>query len=173
MQKALKNARNLTSGIVNVTTNLSDPENVRKYKNIDFICYEVVYPELVPSEQLTVINHINDETQLKQLNFKEKPQIEQLTHLLKEWRNPENYDYEIDGIIITHNQPYKRENKNPEHAFAFKMALTDQKAETFVTNVIYTASKDGFLKPRVQFAPITIGGAVYEFATGFYCWIYS
>ena len=165
--KHFKNARNLTSGIVNVTTNLSDSENIRKYRDIDFICYEVVYPELVPSEQLTVINHINDETQLKAVEFKEKPRLDQLSQLLKEWRNPENYDYEIDGIIITHNQPYKRENKNPEHAFAFKMALTDQKAETFVTNVIYTASKDGFLKPRVQFAPITIGGAVYEFATGF------
>ena len=165
--KSFKNARNLTSGIVNVTNNLTANENVRKYRDIDFICYEVVYPELVPSEQLTVINHINDETNLKTAVFNEKPQIKELTQILQSWRNPENYDYEIDGIIITHNQGYKRENKNPEHAFAFKMALTDQKAETFVTNVIYTASKDGFLKPRVQFAPITIGGAVYEFATGF------
>ena len=80
-----------------------------------------------------------------------------------------DYQYEIDGIIVSYNSDVKtkRENKNPDDAFAFKMALTDQTAETFVTDVIWSPSKDGYLKPRVQFQKVTIGGVDIEFATGF------
>ena len=41
----------------------------------------------------------------------------------------------------------------PDHAFAFKMVLSDQKAEAKVLDVLWTPSKDGYLKPRVQIEP--------------------
>ena len=47
------------------------------------------------------------------------------------------------------------------------MVLSDQIAEAKVLDVIWTASKDGFLKPRVQIEPVTLGGARIEYATGF------
>ena len=62
---------------------------------------------------------------------------------------------------------YPRQNKNPEYAFAFKMVLLDQMVEAKVVDVLWTPSKDGYLKPRVRIEPVTIGGAVIEYATGF------
>jgi NAD-dependent DNA ligase len=88
-----------------------------------------------------------------------------LSSLLVDWRS--NYAYEIDGIIVTNDGIVSRTKGNPEHAFAFKMVLSDQIAEAIVTNVIWTPSKDGYLKPRVQIEPLNLGGVKIEYATGF------
>ena len=45
------NARNLVSGIVNQTKNVFIPENIAKYKDIDFICYEILDPVLDPQDR--------------------------------------------------------------------------------------------------------------------------
>jgi DNA ligase (NAD+) len=79
------------------------------------------------------------------------------------WR--ESYAYEIDGIIVTQDGLYPRESKNPEHAFAFKMVLSDQIVEAIVVDVLWSPSKDGYLKPRVKLQPVKIGGATIEYAT--------
>jgi NAD-dependent DNA ligase len=47
------------------------------------------------------------------------------------------------------------------------MVLSDQSAEAKVLNVLWNASKDGFLKPRVQIEEVNIGGAKINYATGF------
>tara|TARA_Y100000817_G_scaffold205945_1_gene161431 strand:- start:345 stop:1430 length:1086 start_codon:yes stop_codon:yes gene_type:complete len=47
------------------------------------------------------------------------------------------------------------------------MVLGDQIAEAKVVDVIWTPSKDGFLKPRVQIEPVVIGGVEISYATGF------
>ena len=47
------------------------------------------------------------------------------------------------------------------------MVLSDQIAEAKVVDVLWTPSKDGYLKPRVQIEPINLGGVTIEFATGF------
>jgi NAD-dependent DNA ligase len=47
------------------------------------------------------------------------------------------------------------------------MVLSDQIAEAKVVDVLWTPSKDGYLKPRVQIEPINLGGVKIEFATGF------
>jgi len=47
------------------------------------------------------------------------------------------------------------------------MVLSDQIAEAKVLDVIWTPSKDGYLKPRVQIDPVVLGGAKIEYATGF------
>jgi NAD-dependent DNA ligase len=73
----------------------------------------------------------------------------------------------MDGVIVTHNKLYKRTNKNPEYAFAFKMVLSDQTAETFVVDVIWSPSKDGYLKPRIRVDPVQVGGVTIEYTTGF------
>ena len=70
-------------------------------------------------------------------------------------------------MIVTNDFVYERKSGNPDYAFAFKMVLTDQVAEAKVVDVIWSASKDGYLKPRVQIEPINLGGVRIEYATGF------
>jgi NAD-dependent DNA ligase len=82
-----------------------------------------------------------------------------------DWRT--NYTYEIDGVIVTNDGVYPRTSGNPDYAFAFKMVLSDQMAEAKVVDVIWSPSKDGLLKPRVQIEPIHLGGVQIEYATGF------
>jgi len=73
----------------------------------------------------------------------------------------------MDGVVVSHDKIYKRINGNPKHAFAFKMLLTEQSAEAKVVNVEWNASKDGYLKPRVEIEPINLGGVRITYATGF------
>jgi NAD-dependent DNA ligase len=90
---------------------------------------------------------------------------ELLSQTLINWR--ENYEYEIDGIICINDEIYPRPKGNPDYAFAFKMVLSEQVAEAKVVDVLWSPSKDGYLKPRVQIEPINLGGVVIEYATGF------
>jgi DNA ligase (NAD+) len=88
-----------------------------------------------------------------------------LSDILIDWRK--NYEYEIDGIIVSNNAIYLREPGNPEYSFAFKMVMSDQIAEAKVIDVLWEASKDGYLKPRVRIEPIQLAGVRIEYATGF------
>ena len=84
--------------------------------------------------------------EIKHVKFDMKEEItnDMLSKTLLEWR--ENYEYQIDGIIVVNDEIYPRPKKNPEYAFAFKMVLSDQVAEAKVVDVLWTPSKDGYLK---------------------------
>ena len=135
----------------------------KNIKDLHFISYEVIKPILKPSEQMEFLKNINVDMVL---NKRETALTNILLskHLI-ELRN--NHTYEIDGIIVTDDKIYSHKVGNPEHSFAFKMVLSDQIAEAKVLNVIWTPSKDGYLKPRVQIEPIQLGGVCIEYATGF------
>ena len=151
------NSRNLVAGIINSKTLDS------KINDVDFVAYEVIHPELCPSDQMKLLEKCGFMT-VRNTQFSTISN-ELLSQLLMEWRN--NYEYEIDGIIVTDNQRYARKTQNPEHSFAFKMILSDQVAEAKVVDVLWNASKNGYLKPRVRIEPISIGGVTIEYATGF------
>ena len=151
------NPRNMVAGVVNhkhISNSINDAR---------FVAYEVISPLLKPSEQIEFLKTIDIESVLS-LSIKTLSN-EMLSNLLVKWRD--TYMYEIDGVIVTNDQIYPRKSGNPEHAFAFKMVLSDQIAEAKVVDVIWTPSKDGYLKPRVQIEPIYIGGVKIEYATGF------
>ena len=153
------NPRNFVAGVINQKK--IEPE---KYNNIDFVIYEVIKPSSKPSEQFSYLESFSNINIVKYANHHEINN-NLLSDLLVEWRN--NYDYEIDGVICIDDKIYERASGNPEHAFAFKMVLSDQIAEAKVLDVIWTPSKDGYLKPRVQIEPIVLGGVTIEYATGF------
>jgi len=151
------NPRNLVSGIVNRQTMDT------KIKDLHFVAYEVIKPELKPSEQMSFLQKNGFETVMN----KSLPEITNdiLSETLMKLRK--DYEYEIDGIIVANDAVYPRTDKNPAHAFAFKMVLSDQVAEAKVVDVIWNASKDGYLKPRVRIEPIRLAGVTIEYATGF------
>ena len=151
------NPRNMVAGIIN---NKHISEHII---DLHFVAYEVIMPELSPSSQIEYLSTINVERVLYQ--FADTLSNNTLSILLVEWRKM--YMYEIDGIIVSDDKIYSRKTGNPEHAFAFKMVLSDQIAEAKVVDVLWTPSKDGYLKPRVQIEPIKLGGVTIEFATGF------
>jgi NAD-dependent DNA ligase len=151
------NPRNMVAGIVNQKT-VGDSIN-----DIHFVAYEVIKPVLKPSDQMSFLRIQNVETVLNKIET--SLTNEMLSETLVDWR--QNYAYEIDGVIVTDDKNYSRKSGNPEHSFAFKMVLSDQIAEAKVVDVIWTPSKDGYLKPRVQIEPINLGGVRIEYATGF------
>ena len=54
---------------------------------------------------------------------------------------------------------------NPDYAFAFKKNIDPK--HTTVKQVIWTISKHGYLKPRVELEPVQIGGTTIQYATAF------
>jgi NAD-dependent DNA ligase len=151
------NPRNMVAGIINHKT-INEAIN-----DLHFVAYEVIVPVKKPSEQMGFLSTLDVEVVL----WKTETALtnELLSETLVEWRK--NYVYEIDGVIVTNDAKYSRKDGNPDHAFAFKMVLSDQIAEAKVVDVIWSPSKDGYLKPRVQIEPINLGGVRIEFATGF------
>ena len=152
------NSRNLVSGLVNQKK--MEPE---KFKDVDFVAYEVIKPSLKPSEQMKFL----EDEEVDEVINETKKNIDNsiLSEILVDWR--ENYEYTIDGVIVENDEIYKRTEDNPKHAFAFKMVLSDQIAEAKVLNVLWAPSKDGYLKPRIQIEPVVLGGAKIEYATAF------
>lgn len=152
------NPRNMVAGIIN-QKQVSDT-----IVDIHFVAYEVIVPQLKPSSQMEYLKTMNVECVLNKFQ-QNTLSNEILSNLLVDWR--ETYMYEIDGVIVTNDKIYSRKSGNPEQAFAFKMVLSDQIAEAKVVDVLWSPSKDGYLKPRVQIEPINLGGVTIEFATGF------
>ena len=165
-KQTFANARNMVSGIVNQKS--VNPEIM---KDVDFVSYELIKPLKKPSEQFAALQKLDINVVLfkkveQTLDDKSKLTNDLLSETLIDWR--ETYSYEIDGVIVTNDQIYPtRKAGNPEHSFAFKMVLSDQIAEAKVVDVIWTPSKDGYLKPRVQIEPIQLTGVKIEYATGF------
>jgi NAD-dependent DNA ligase len=151
------NPRNLVSGIVNAKS------IDEKTSDLHFVAYEVIRPVYKSSEQMRLLHELGHEVVLNRV----VPSLSNalLSETLVDWRT--KYDYEIDGVIVCDDHIHTRGSGNPRHAFAFKMVLSDQVAEAKVVDVVWAASKDGYLKPRVRIEPIHIGGVTIEYATGF------
>jgi NAD-dependent DNA ligase len=151
------NPRNMVGGIVNsksVSENAGD---------VHFVAYECIVPELKPSEQFSKLGEFGFEV----ADHRAAPTVtnELLSEYLVDKRT--NYKYEIDGIVVADDHIHPRASGNPDHAFAFKMVLSDQKAEAKVVDVLWEASKHGLLKPRVRIEPVHLGGVTITYATGY------
>ena len=152
------NSRNFVAGLINKKSLDSKMLN-----DLSFVPYEVIKPELTPLKQMEFLqeNWVDDCVDYIKV---ESVNDKILTDILIQMKSESIYL--IDGIIIEDDKIYKRQDKNPDHAFAFKMSLDEQMAEVVVKDVLWGKSKDGFLKPRIQIEPISIGGVTIEFATG-------
>jgi NAD-dependent DNA ligase len=162
------NARNMVAGLVNAKR-----PNPGLVKYVQFVAYTLITPIMKPSEQyMWLYKHAFRNVHNLCINS-DKCSFQQMSEFLMERRNKS--PYEIDGIIVTHDDVYKVEvGKNPSYAFAFKNIITQDTAEVVVTNVEWNISKDGYIKPVVEFSPVRLAGVVIKRATGFHGqYIYS
>ena len=151
------NSRSFASGLVNS----KKPDKNVKY--LDFVAYEMLYPEFKISEQLKKLKRMGlnvvKNHSIKNIDFK------YLQTTLESYKSSE--DYLIDGIIIRHNNNYGyNKSGNPDYAFAFKMLLTEQVEETIVVKVHWNVSKYRKLFPQVQVKKVNIGGVNIEYVSG-------
>jgi NAD-dependent DNA ligase/DNA polymerase/3'-5' exonuclease PolX len=150
-------ARNLVAGIVNAKT-IDD-----KTRDLDFVVYEVIKPVVKPSKQMeTLLAHGFNTVWHQSVSSLTN---DTLSTILQDTRS--KYEYETDGIIVANDAVYPRGKGNPEHAFAFKMAISDQMAEAKVVDVLWEVSQDGYFKPRIRIEPVNIAGVNIEYTTGF------
>ena len=123
--------------------------------------YEILDPEMTYDKQFKLAKMGFDvvyNRKFKSLDY------EKMSEFLKKMR--QEYDYEIDGIIITNTQLHKRDNTgNPKYAFAFKTVLEDQVAESEIKDIEWHISKDGFIKPVAVIKPVSIGGVTIQRVT--------
>jgi DNA ligase (NAD+) len=154
-------ARNWVNGQIHQKT--PDPVKIRK---IHFLAYEIM-GKMKRSDQFDWL----------QVHGFEVPWVAAfpvitetaLATILQDRRVESPYD--TDGIVIALDTVPKSEStktkaKNPKDSVAFKMPLAEQSAETTVQEVIWAASGQGYLIPRIRFTPVTIGSAKIEFCTG-------
>ena len=145
------NSRNLVSGLINAKRQPSE-----KYKDLKFVAYEVIEPIMMPSMGFEYLRDKGfDTVKHGQILMSSNLTNDVLSKILVQWRH--TLPYEIDGVIVTSDHIYSRKNENPKHSFAFKMVLSDQIAEAKVIDVIWTPSKDGYLKPKIRIEPIELG----------------
>lgn len=152
------NARNMVAGLIN--SKVPDLE-IASYTQ--FIAYEVIYPELKPVDQMKMLT----KNGYKVVNYDiiKNINIDVLSNFLVERRKES--EFEIDGIVVAHNNVYKREDANPDYAFAFKSIHTMEKAEVIVTHVEWNLSKDGYYIPVVNFNDVKLAGVIIKRAHGF------
>ncbi len=135
---------------------------------LDFVVFECISPNLLPCDQghfvkskgLNFVKSINIdyETLLKY----ENDNYYYILNLLKKFKEQSNYD--IDGIIITHNKIYNREKNNPKHSIAFKN--NNYGKITTIKDIKWSISKYGIIIPRIHFEKVDLGSNV-EYCTGF------
>ena len=155
--------RNVANGAVQAKT--PDPEILDK---VDFVCYQLVHPKAGehPSDGLKRLAAIGFKVVRYSVLSEEELTFERLSKMLMESRK--DAPYLVDGIVIIHDVEHPiPKGKNPTYGFAMKSILTHDEAEVIVTEVDWTVSKDGLLKPRVHFKGVVIDGATIQKATGF------
>jgi len=154
------NPRNLVAGIIN-----RKKIDEKILSLIDFVVYDYL------SERMEIKNGLE---YVSSLGFKIAKNIlitheltnSELLEILKTFKN--NSEYEIDGIVITHNKKYNLiEGKNPDYSFAFKSNLLLNEAEVMVNDVEWNVSKDKYLKPIIKFNPVILNGVSIKQTTGF------
>ena len=152
-------ARNWVNGQLHQGTPVKE-----ELSRIRFVAYQVCEPRsLTRSQQITWLQSKGFEVAWFRIDA--SPTIQSLSSLFKERRLESTY--ECDGIVVSQDVIPPQTKTNPKDAFAFKMALDDQRAQTTVKEVLWASSRTGNWIPRIHFEPVKIGTATIEYCSGF------
>lgn len=153
MGVAYKNTRNATAGIMNASEN--DP-NIYNY--MEGVAYTVMDSEKTKVEDLLWLHALGFDVVRYKVIKGTSLNDDVLTTLLNDAKKTSRYD--LDGVVVNLNS-----NKT---AFKYKVsdAETNQ-AMAVVKDVVWTPSKDGYLKPVIMIEPINLMGVTISKCTGF------
>lgn len=164
-----KNPRNFIAGFLNSSTN-----PIWVYEFVDVVAYQIV-DGLNHKDKIAHLNWLNQEGFLTAHHwhaFAKSITDKKLTDYLILRRKDSSY--QIDGIVIEVDEEDTRERinptkdtLNPAYAVKFKVPDVNNTADVEVVNVDWNISKDGYLKPRIQFVPVDLCGVTISNATGF------
>lgn len=170
LEQIYANGRSSISGLVGAKKNNYN-HNTAKYAKLVF--YSVINPSNMNQHQMmkyieemgfeVVWYKIIRSDVLDTLDTPDK--IEELLRKTLEKRKDDSL-YDIDGIVcVDSSKIYKLTDKNPKHAFAFKIMFQDQIAETTVKKIIWKPSMYYYLNPTLIFDEVIIKGSKITKAT--------
>lgn len=159
--ETMVNPRNMTAGVVNCKH-----FDVTTARELEVLAYEydeaLGKPLLRPSEQFQILDQLGFNTPFNQLYS--DVSVLQLKELLL--RRKVEADYDIDGLVVTADQPYMPSiDQNPKNSIAFK--VQGETAETTVVEVEWNISKHGLIKPRIKIEPVVLSQVTITWCTGF------
>lgn len=154
-----ENSRNMIAGVVN-----SKPERINRNLAVDikFVAYETIKPWLIASEQLDLIKSYG----INVVHWQEVDDISvDILNKVLATRKSKSV-YQIDGIICTDDNKHPRNKSgNPSYSFAFK-GLSET-ADVKVIEVLWNASKDGVIVPKIHYTSAKLSGATLDHTAGF------
>ena len=132
-------------------------------KLLDFVVFDILNHEITPQKKFELAKSLGFMVPLWKssefgdiLNWKED-RDNYLFHTLVEYRTHSNY--EIDGIIVTHNKIYPNiTTGNPKHSVAYKN--NSEGKVTSVKEIIWNITKYGVLIPTISFNKINLGSTI-------------
>ncbi|MFY0655364.1 MAG: hypothetical protein JXR12_01170 [Neptunomonas phycophila] len=158
-----KNPRNATAGFMNSSEN---DDGIYQY--LRGVAYTKVDASGTKSEHIDELAELGFETARYEIFNHDEMTDAVLSAYLKQQRA--SSQYEIDGVVIDVDQGDKRKECVTNGDFIsqkYKVADDSNYAIATVKDVPYRASKDGYLKPRINIQPVQLMGVTVSFATGF------
>jgi DNA ligase (NAD+) len=162
------NSRNLICGILNRNF---DPELHGFYDDIDFVIYDIYDDTMSPEMKFEILKSHHKKYNIDIVahwSLDGGLTMDILDTLLMKWKK--DYHYEIDGIILSHNNIYQlKTGENPRYSIAYKNNnLCINHVEAVVDKVIWNVSKDNYIKPKIKFeTPVVCESSKIEYVTGF------
>lgn len=145
-----KNARNAVAGVMN-----SETAKEGAYPYLQCVAYTIMDTKATKLEQLQTLRQMGFEVATYEEMLGMNMTDANLTARLAAVKAA--CPYELDGLVLSIGAD----------SVKYKVADASNLKVTTVKDVIYRASKDGYLKPRVQFDAVDLVGVTVTFATAF------
>ena len=162
--KNYKNARNFVSGMTNSTESHDE-----FYEHTHLVAYEIMNSKLSKSEQLSKLQSLGWTVPYYSVHKGKEINDALLTKLVisAKIKSP----YELDGVVLVVDDikicERMGEGSTGTVEYARKFKIIGDAPVTEVVDVLWTPSKHGYAKPRVQIKPVELAGVTITFATGY------
>ncbi len=155
-EETFANPRNMVSGLLN-SKKISPA-----LKHVDIIIYSQLLPKAKPSVALKSLKRLGFHTVPFRVSksLDEESLLEDLVELKK------SHTHEIDGIVITVDEPHTPPTSNPGWSIAYKSNKADDVAETTVISVEWNTGRTGLIFPTLLVEPTKLAGVTVKRVSG-------